>query len=340
MDGYRYILEPYKGMKTRYHCPNGCKGKTYTRYLDKLTGGHLPFEYGKCERLNNCGYHLNPYTDGYAKKVWLKERGNETWKEARLDQKAIGSPHQPKDKPVYIPFDIFRQSLARYDQNTFVHYLNHLFGAATALELIKRFFIGTSRHWSDAGATVFWLIDEQMNVVGGQVILFDENGHTKKTMRPDGSKKRYNSWVHTALKMDYEKQDKPLPDWLQKYISGSPKFPCLFGLPQLKNEPLTKPVAIVEAAKTAIIATEYLPQYTWLAVGSLSYLNEDRLRALEQRNITLFPDKGAFEHWAGKIRELSKIANVNISDLLERKATDQGSDLADYLTQFDVGSFL
>ena len=114
----------------------------------------------------------------------------------------------------------------------------------------------------------------------------------------------------------------------------------MFGLPQLKNEPLTKPVAIVEAAKTAIIATEYLPQYTWLAVGSLSYLNEDRLRALEQRNITLFPDKGAFEHWAGKIRELSKIANVNISDLLERKATDQGSDLADYLTQFDVGSFL
>ena len=335
MNKYRYVLEPYKSMKNRHTCPECNKGKTYTRYIDTKTGDYLPEKYGKCERLNNCAYHLNPYKDGYHKKIWLQENRKE-WKPDIT--KRVYKPPPLKQKTTVIPTQLFKASLKDYQNNSFAQYLNQLLGTEKAKELIARFYIGTSKHWNNP-ATIFWLIDRKKQIVGGQVVLFDKNGNTAKKTMADGTKKRFNSWVHTALKKTYQKEKKSLPEWLKNYIANSPKFPCLFGLPQLDKEPLTKPVAIVEAAKTAIIATAYLPQYIWLAVGSLSYLNKDRLKDLKGRNITLFPDKGGFERWSKKANELSDLANFTVSNLLERKEAVKGSDLADYLIKYDWRQF-
>ena len=336
MSDYRYILEPYQGMKSRFNCPQCGGTKEYTRYLDPQTGKHLPFEYGKCNRENSCDYHLNPYTDGYAKRVGANEIGDSS-KPVQAPGKKIPPKPKPILKRVFFPLEVLNKSLTHYENNMFVSYLLRLFGEEQTTALIERFYIGTSKHWQ--GATVFWLIDELNRIAGGQVILFDEDGHTKKVEYANGRKKRFNSWVHTALKAGYEKQEKPLPDWLQTYIKHSPKFPCLFGLPQLRQESLTKHIAIVEAAKTAVIATGYLPQYIWLSVGSLSYLNADRLQTLKGRNITLFPDKGGYEKWNDKIESFSQFANVTISDLLEKKEVEAGADLADYLTRYNVEEF-
>ena len=251
------------------------------------------------------------------------------WKRKKFVPKPI-----QQTKPIYIPTDLFKASLSDYDNNDFAQYLNRLLGTEKAKELIERFYIGTSKYWNGP-TTVFWLIDIKKQIAGGQIVLFDKNGNTYKETKKNGTKKRFNSWVHSAIKNTYKKDNKPLPEWLKNYIANSPKFPCLFGLPQLDKEPLTKPVAIVEAAKTAIIATAYLPQYIWLAVGSLSYLNKNRLKDLKGRNITLFPDKGGFERWNNKAKELSDLANFTVSDLLERKEAEQGSDLADYLIKYD-----
>src|SRR5690554_4535334 len=62
---YRYTLE--KGSK-KYHCPE-CNKKTFVRYIDTETGNYLPEQYGRCDRENNCAYHLNPYKDGYGKET-------------------------------------------------------------------------------------------------------------------------------------------------------------------------------------------------------------------------------------------------------------------------------
>lgn len=330
---FRYTYEPYKGMRTRHTCPQCNKPKTYTRYIDQQTGEHLPYQYGKCERLNNCGYELNPYKDGYHKKVWEKERDKSDWKPP------VFNPLPPKPKPVYIPLEVFKSSLSHYHNNSFAKYLIQLFGSERAGELIQRFYIGSSKHWNNAGATVFWIIDEQFRIAGGQVILFDEDGHTVKTTGSNGKTYRRNSWVHTALEKAYQKRQKPLPDWLKKYKEHSPRFPCLFGLPQLKVEPITKPVAVVESAKTAIVATGYLPQYIWMGVGGLSYLNSKRLASLQGRNITLFPDRGGFEKWSERAEKLRQFANVNVSDLLERKQAEEGMDIADYLTRYRFTDF-
>ena len=321
MTNYQFILEPYKGLKSRHTCPACKRPKVFSKYINIKTGNHLPEQYGRCNREESCGYHLNPYKDGY-----LRENHN-----ILKDHKpAFSSTPKPKEL-AFIPEDIFKRSLNKYDQNNFVQFLKNRIGEQKTKELIKRFFIGTSSYWQ--GSTVFWLIDQDMRIAGGQVILFNHDGKTKKETRPDGSKKRFNSWVHTALQKSYQKQDYQIPNWLITYIENNPKFPCLFGLPQLKSECSTKPIAIVEAAKTAIIASAYLPDYIWMAIGGMSYLNQERITPLEGRNITLFPDKGAFQKWKLKAESMNQFANINVSNLLESKQAQAGSDIADYLAQ-------
>lgn len=92
-------------------------------------------------------------------------------------------------------------------------------------------------------------------------------------------------------------------------------------------------IAIVEAPKTAIIATGYFPEYTWLAIGGASYLNNIyRIMPLVGQSITLFPDQGQYDQWLLKAKSYSHLANFTVSDLLERKNAKKGSDIADYLT--------
>ena len=318
-------------MRTRHRCPKCNKAKTYTRYIDTVTGNHLPYQYGKCERINNCGYHLNPYKDGYSKQIWKDE--NLTKPYIHQEQE------QPKRESFFIPLELFKASLRHYHSNMFASYLIKLFGANKAKELIQRFYLGTSKQWK--GATVFWVIDEQMNIAGGQVVLFDEEGHTYKEKKSDGSIYRYTRWVHSALKHKYRTQNKSIPKWLEDYCLYANKFPVPFGLPQLYKETTPKPIAMVEAPKTAVIASGYLPQYNWVAIGGASYLNNiHRVEPLEGKEIVLFPDAGCYDMWSSKAKEFSHLAKFTVSDLLERKGAKQGEDIADYLVKMNYKDFI
>ena len=131
-------------------------------------------------------------------------------------------------------------------------------------------------------------------------------------------------WVHKAIKeLDFELRQ------------------CLFGEHLLIDK--TKLVAIVESEKTAVIASVYLPQFIWVAVGSLTNLNAEKCSILKGRTVTLFPDLNGFDKWSSKAKEFSQLANFTVSDLLERNAIEaerkQGCDLADYLIKFDYKVF-
>jgi hypothetical protein len=166
---------------------------------------------------------------------------------------------------------------------------------------------------------VFWQIDTQGKVRTGKIILYSPT--TGKRVKEPYS---HVNWAHKALKQ-------PVFELMQ----------CLFGSHLLIDE--TKPVAIVESEKTAVIASVYLPQFIWVAVGSLTNLNAEKCRILNGRTITLFPDLNGFDKWSKKAKELSHLAIFTVSDLLERKATEaerkQGYDLADYLIKYDYKAF-
>jgi hypothetical protein len=97
-----------------------------------------------------------------------------------------------------------------------------------------------------------------------------------------------------------------------------------------------KPIAIVEAEKTAIIASLCFPEFVWLGSNSKTWLKSERLKRLGQRQIVLYPDADGFELWQeialdGKRQGLT----IKVSNLIENHATDEqkanGYDLADYL---------
>ncbi|GAB3995152.1 hypothetical protein GCM10028807_34570 [Spirosoma daeguense] len=248
--------------------------------------------------------------------------------------KTVSRSEKPP-RPIYcIPDSLFNQSLGHYDQNQFAKLLSQQFGQNKALELLKLFQVGTSARWP--GACVFWYIDEQGRKRGGQIKLFGSDWHTAKYIDHEGRKRSKTSWVHSALTYRLEKAGTPLPDWLVEYNKNGECSSCLFGLSQLLTAPLNTPIAIVEAPKTAIICTYYLPDFIWLAVGALSYLNADRLAPIRGRKIMLFPDLNGFVDWSYRAKQLQANGfDIEVSDYLEQVTSEEqkqkGLDLADFL---------
>lgn len=61
MENFRFILEPYnRHQRNRYTCPSCGKHREFTRYIDTQGAIFFPEYVGKCNRINNCGYHYTP----------------------------------------------------------------------------------------------------------------------------------------------------------------------------------------------------------------------------------------------------------------------------------------
>jgi hypothetical protein len=306
MKEYQFTLEPYKGLASRERCPR-CKQKEFSHYIDTATGERLHPTVGRCNRESKCAYHYKP-------KQYFEDNNI-------LKTPTLPTTHQrwiKKPKAIsYIPFELFKASLQCYEVNHFAQYLANLCGTEKANEALGRYVVGTSKHWE--GATVFPLIDLKGKIRTGKIMLYSP-------ITGKRAKEPFNhiSWVHKVI--------------------NEPNFEleqCLFGEHLLK-EPL-KPVAIVESEKTAVIASVYIPKFIWLATGGLSNLKASRFEVLKGRKVILFPDSGGFDKWNLKVKELSHLATITVSDLLERLATDaeriEGFDLADYLVKFDYREF-
>jgi len=80
-------------------------------------------------------------------------------------------------------------------------------------------------------------------------------------------------------------------------------------------------------------------------VGNLEGLTAQKCEVLKGRTVVLYPDlnKG-FEIWSAKAKDLSHITKFNVSELLEKTASEternNGLDLADYLTRFNYKDFI
>lgn len=215
------------------------------------------------------------------------------------------------------------------ESNRFVEYLINLFGSKIAYQLINKYCIGTSKYRfknkefpdyeSKTGATIFWLKDARNQVRSGKIMLYDETSGKRIKIPFD-----HITWVHSVLK-------------LQDY--GFKR--CFFGEHLLADS--SKPIAIVESEKTAIIASVYLPQFIWLAVGGKGNLCYEICKILKGRSVSLFPDLNAYEDWSCKAKEFSDIGFFQVSDLLHRNANAEdmvhGFDLADYLVKFNYKEF-
>jgi Domain of unknown function (DUF6371) len=302
------ILQPYKGRNTRHTCPQCGKAGEFTRYIDPDTGQHLHPTVGKCNRATNCGYHYAPrqffadHPDSRAATTWQPQQ----------------APSRPMPAPPlqYSKMDprLIAQSRGHYHLNNFIKWLQSLFGVEVAAALADTYYIGTSKHW--AGATVFWQVDAAGQVRAGKIMHYSPDTG-RRTKQPHS----LITWVHSALQ-----------------IEGYHLRQCLFG-EHLISQGDSRPVAIVESEKTAIVCSAFMPRFVWLATGGLGNLQADLFKPLRGREIVLFPDLGARDHWQEKAALLGCTPKPYVSDYLEVNAPPQdrakGYDLADYFVRPD-----
>jgi hypothetical protein len=323
-------------------CPQ-CEKKTLVRYVDSETGTYIADHYGRCDREANCGYFLNPYSDGFARAM-------------ESDTANAFVHHRPQKQPIrarqlepaFIPVEVLNSTLEGYEQNAFIqNLLNNIpfpFDAGKVEEVVSMYWLGTIAEGYRKGAICFPFIDIAGAVRAIQVKEFDHLNHTTGT-----------GFLHKMLEKQFESNSQPNPDWLNAYLKNEKIVSCLFGEHLLKQYP-RNPIALVEAPKTAIYGTLYFgpPSHPdnllWLAVYNLSSLNLDRCKVLAGRKVVLFPDLSktgnAYQQWSEKAKAFEAAmpaTRFKVSDLLERNASDaervQGCDLADYLIKLDWKAF-
>ncbi len=304
---HHYILEPYSGIKTRYTCPQCAAKKQFARYIDTETKTTLADNVGRCNRELNCGYHYTPKQYFEAQRL----QNPTQYKPPTIQQsKPAQAPTPPPPPLTPLPAAMLTATCKAYQQNNFAQYLFGVIGTEAAQDLLSRYHVGTSKHWP--GATIFWQIDFSGNLRAGKVMLYNATGHRVKEPFP------HITWIHKLTT-----------------IPGYQLSQCFFGEHLLKQNP-TKPAAIVESEKTALIGAAWQSDFIWLAAGNLNNLTRERCQHLKGRTVFLYPDAGAFAKWQSKAAQLADLATFVVSDMIERAATPAqlaaGFDLADFLS--------
>ena len=311
MSDYRFRLQPYKGISTRHTCPECNQKRCFTRYIDTEGKIEFPPFVGRCDHEQRCGYHYTP-SDYFHDHPLAPEQQPENQKPIFI-RRATEHP-----KPTsFIPMEVVEASMQHYEGNNLFRFLSLKFGREQTMELMKKYYVGTSRHWQ--GSTVFWQVDKDGRARTGKIILY--NPQTGKRVKQPFC---HVTWVHSALRL----QDFNLRQ-------------CFFGEHLLASDK-SRPVALVESEKTALVCSTHLPQFVWLASGGKNgCLNDECLRVLSGRTVSLFPDLGATDYWRSKIPIMKQSGiDARMYDYLERCATDeqrkQGLDIADFLLDIET----
>ncbi len=310
-----------KGSK-KYICP-ACSQKRFVRYVTLKTNEHLDSDVGRCDRESKCGYHFTP-KEFFAvnpqrpvnqpyKAITQKKVSNYASTDKNGTQAKYELQNTPK-KPDFISNDVLLRTLTNYEQNVFVKFLTNLFQNRfdEVEKAVKDYRIGTTKD----GKTIFWQIDQLQRIRTGKIIAYDgETGKRRKDIFPN--------WTHAVLKRARLLR----PDFNLNQ--------CFFGEHLLISKK-DLPIMIVEAEKTAVIASICFPEFVCLAIGSKQNLKVEKLKRLGQRKIVLYPDADGFLLWQEiALKARSQSLDVRLSDLIEKHGTDaeknNGFDLADYL---------
>jgi len=336
------FLEPYKGRGTRHTCPNCKVKKSFTLYLDGNTGEPIHPTVGICNRAIKCGYHYPPrqyFNDHKYNALPYSSSFSSQNSHSSISPHSSYNSHNSRNKPVssplqahtvrlkvsqrkidFIPLNYVKQSVS-FNSN-FVRFLCKHFSRDKIENAMRNYALGATKNQS----VIFWQIDINGKVRTGKIMQY--NPDTGKRVK---NKTGAINWVHNILKKRNTKNGK-------SELANFNLCQCYFGEHLIRIYP-DKPIAIVEAEKTAVIGSIIFDNYNWLAAGNLNGLNIEKSRILQNKNVVLYPDACCYERWVKKSIQIKSeiFCNIKTSHLIEKHATadqaEKGYDIADYIIE-------
>ena len=228
--------------------------------------------------------------------------------------------HHPRvTTPVAIRKEYVTRSLDRNLRSDLVSYLKTLVSDVDGLvAVVNAYHLGITR----GGHVIFWYIDKDGVVRMGKVITYAANGHRDKSVTP------------LSIPKELSRCGKLQADYVLKQT--------LFGEHLLRHSAnADKVIGIVESEKSAIICSLCFPNVLWMATGSKVNLQDERMSAVKERKVILFPDTDVdgqtYSQWHKRADELNaKGWYIQVYDYLEQVATLEQRkakiDIADLLT--------
>lgn len=321
----RYQLEKYKGGQTKRICPE-CGRKSFTLFIDTYTGLPIADDCGRCDHSRSCSLGSATLKDYYRQH---KQTFDDI--ESRIKTPVIKPepPTPPEELDAYrskwlaCMADRLRYSTKSDDvlRSTFVSVLNSIFDKEDVSRVINEYQIGATT-WHDVTRTYFWLIDKDGCPLDAKTIVYDERLHRVKN-NEEGKRLNIN-WAHnyireikTSIPHDFD-----LPS-------------CLFGAHLLAKYP-DKVVGLVEAEKTAVVASVVFPDLVWVATGGKQQKPVEKCKDLRGRRVVMFPDAdaiGTWELYANEIRRVCGVQSLVINKYIDDNANTlpKGADIADVI---------
>ena len=270
---FKYHLRP--GSK-KARCPSCGHYRCFVPYVDK-NGVPAGEQFGRCERINSCGYIKYP-SGGICDS----------------DVAVVDTLQRDID---YVDERVVKNTLGGYMENGFLRYVAALFNWKTAEHVARKYNIGTYGRY-----TIFWQQDKDGRFRTGKAIAYEAGGHRSKS----------------------------IPAWyVHKKASGKEDFNLVqvfFGEHLLNG--LSKPVALVESEKTAVLMSIVRPDYTWLAAGGSEMLNTYRLSRLPRLDI-IYPDNGQRIKWTAKTAYMHPNVDLSVDKAVAAGKLEAGADIAD-----------
>ena len=216
----------------------------------------------------------------------------------------IATPKTKKESYVNIPYEYVKRSLDRYCCSDFVSFLKRVVANDDAIvEIVNTYHLGITR----AGHIIYWYVDEGNIVRMGKMMSYNSDGRRDKSSTP------------LSIPKELANRGKlPTHYVLRKTLFGE----HLLRNPQNAN----KTICIVESEKTAVVCSLCFKSVLWMATGSKGNLQDERLSAVKNSKVLLFPDTDGdgqtYRQWWKRARELNAAGwNIQVSDYLELFAT-------------------
>lgn len=349
---YRFTLDT---RSAKFTCPE-CGQKRFVRYFDIESQDYLPEEYGRCDRSGH--YHLNPYTNGYAKS--FEKPHSKTYKTRSYYASVKSVQEHPQ---VFVPLEVLKETLKDHRHNNFFNNLKknvpYPFPAFDIERLIELYLVGTinptkRRDQKLKGAVTFPYFEQIEEIQAIQIVQYDMRNHRKDI-----------NWIDTYIcpktgfvtSVDYPAVQSKIPtiEWIESRRHQK-KVNCFFGAHLVKMFP-HNPIVLVEGPKSALIGMLYFgfpddhpDNPIWLATGSKDTFTLDRSRILSKRSVLIFPDlspdSNTYKNWVIKSSDFQNklpLSSFTVSSFFEENSTfkekNDALDIADYLITKDWRTF-